>query len=109
MDSTPQNIVKGPVPQGWLLLDSIYNVINAAFLASNVDKKVENMSAWYIIKSEMMDIADGGQKKCYMCSGYGHAAEICPTGKVIRQIGQNGQKLKAFIVGGIAEAKISAI
>lgn len=108
--TTPTDIAKGQVPPGWLLLDSVYNVINTAYKASSsTDTKLQNMSAWYVIKAEFMEIAENGQKKCYMCSGYGHAAEICPTAKVLRKIGQGGAQLKAVIVAGIAEAKITAI
>jgi hypothetical protein len=87
VEGSPKDLDKGPCPEGWLLLDSIYDVINRTYKVSTPEKKMENMSLWYVIKGNFFGISGGGQKKCYMCSGYGHAAEKCPTAKYVRGMG----------------------
>lgn len=47
-----------------------------------------------------------GQKGCYVCDGYGHCAEQCPTAMTIRKLfnskDSHSNKLKTCITAAIA-------
>jgi hypothetical protein len=106
------NIPQGDIPPDWKLLSAIYEVINEAYKqasSTSTVTKQQHITAWNIIRDSLIAAAEDGVKKCYLCSGYGHHAEVCPSGKAIREIGLGMPKLKILITAGINKAKLTAI
>jgi len=55
-------------------------------------------------------ILEIGNKGCYICDGFGHCAEQCPTAKAVRALFSSGDahsnKVKACITAAIGSMRI---
>jgi hypothetical protein len=63
-----------------------------------------NQALKYTLADRMSDISF---KRCYMCDGWGHLAEKCPTAHLVREIADTTTfpKLKACITAAIGAMK----
>lgn len=58
-----------------------------------------------VLVDRMDEIA---QKRCYICDGFGHSVQVCPTAPIVRNIATLATlpKVKRCVTAGITSAKI---
>lgn len=92
-----------PVTYEWRLINKMRETLDVPGVSAAT--KAQNDAYILILTDRMVEIA---HKSCYVCDGYGHVAEACPTSQIVRDIASKAgfPVLKGCITNSLAAMKV---
>jgi hypothetical protein len=89
-----------PTKYQWRIIQEMIKLMIEANVNADTHSQAINDALALMLVDRMQEI---GQKGCYICDGFGHTQDVCPTAVIVRNIAQQATfpKLKSCVTTSI--------